>query len=98
MYIPVAQCMKFVHKCDLCDVLTWSVDSSYSDAFGSMPYTCIYSLHSKVCILFINFVSIKQSQLKNPIKIRSFLFDHGVVTFDILKLNENRSDLSCRCS
>lgn len=97
MYIPVAQCMKFVHKCDLCDVLTWSVDSSYSDPFGSMPYTCICSLHSRVCILFINFVSIKQSQLKNPIKIRSFLFDHGVVTFDILKLNKNRSDLSCRC-
>lgn len=72
MYIPVAQCMKFVHKCDLCDVLTWSVDSSYSDAFGSMPYTCIYSLHSKVCILFINYVSIKQSQLKNPIKIQAF--------------------------
>lgn len=30
-------------------------------------------------------------------KIRSFLYNHGVVTFDLLKLNKNRSDLSCRC-
>lgn len=100
MYIPVAQCMKFVHKCDLCDVLTWSVDSSYSDAFGSMPYTCIYSLHSKVCILFINLKKFLKKLIKiKQIKIQAFCIpgNHGVVTFNLLKLNKNRSDLSCRC-
>lgn len=38
--------------------MTWSVDSSYSDAFGSMPYTCIlitflgmHTLHQFLCQL-----------------------------------------------
>lgn len=67
MYIPVVQCMKQVHKCDLCDVLTWSVDSSYSDAFGSMPYTCIlitflglHTLHQLLCHL--NKANLKKKQ------------------------------------
>lgn len=60
--------MKQVHKCDLCDVLTWSVDSSYSDAFGSMPYTCILITFQGMHTLH-KFLSIKQSELKKPIII-----------------------------
>lgn len=47
--------MKFVYKCDFCDVLIWLVDLLYSDVFGLMLYICINLLYFKVCIFFINF-------------------------------------------